>query len=81
MPKPRGMIAGQWWALLRGPASLPCLFASRRDAKENRDSDEYLVQVTVSPSDIVQVVRGRRYLLAKKAAEKAPKKGAKRAGR
>lgn len=36
-----------WWALVRSPKSLPVLFASYEDAVENRDPDEYIVQVIV----------------------------------
>lgn len=28
---------------------MPCLFATRRDALENRDGDEYVLRVYVAP--------------------------------
>ena len=38
------------WALVRGPKALPVLFASRRDALDNCDTDEYVVKVDVWPN-------------------------------
>lgn len=45
----RGLQPGVWYALLHHPADLPVLFASRKAAKENRLSMEYLVTVRVAP--------------------------------
>jgi len=37
-----------WWAVTRGPESMPCLFGRRkRDALAGRESDEYVVRVIV----------------------------------
>lgn len=36
-----------WWALVRGPQALPVLFATRDDARRNRDYDERIVRVQV----------------------------------
>lgn len=46
----RGLAPGRWWALVRGPKALPVIFASRTQARENRDFDEYLVCVDVKPA-------------------------------
>ena len=40
---------GCWWALVRGPNKLPVLFATKQQAIENRDPDESLVRVMVTP--------------------------------
>ena len=61
--KNRGMVSGSWWALLRKPDALPVLFSSRSDAKDNRDYDEYLVQVLVRPVLARDLLRGKRALL------------------
>jgi hypothetical protein len=73
-PKNAGMVAGQWFALLRSPDALPVLFASRRDAEENRDSDEYLVVVMVRPASLADLGRGERAVLERRRAEAAKKK-------
>jgi hypothetical protein len=36
-----------WWALVRAPHALPVIFATREDARRNRDFDETLVRVQV----------------------------------
>ena len=37
-----------WWAVTRGPGSMPCLFGRRkRTAIENCEPDEYVVKVLV----------------------------------
>lgn len=70
-----GMVAGSFWALLRGPASLPVLFSSKQDAIDNRDTDEYLVEVRVRPASALLLLRGERTLLqrAKAAAAGRPR--------
>ena len=67
--KNQGMVSGRWWALLRGPSSLPVLFSSRQDAIENRDTDEYLVEVRVSPASLVLLLRGAHALLERRKAQ------------
>lgn len=50
-----------WWALARSPKALPCLFATRQDAVENRDSDERIFRVAVVPLERhARSARGRR---------------------
>ncbi len=66
--KNRGMVAGRWFALLNKPDDLPCLFSSRKDAIENRDTDEYLVEVHVRPLSLHQLYQGERELAARRAA-------------
>lgn len=47
----RGQVQSRsWWALVRSPKALPVLFASRKDALENADSDERIVRVDVCGS-------------------------------
>ena len=41
------IVPRRYWAVVRGPHEMPCLFGSYDDADENRDPDEYLVQVEV----------------------------------
>jgi hypothetical protein len=72
--KNAGMVARQWFALLRTPDGLPVLFASRRDAEENRDDDEYLVVVMVRPASLADLGRGERAVLERRRAEAAKKK-------
>jgi hypothetical protein len=72
--KNAGMVARQWFALLRTPDGLPVLFASRRDAEENRDDDEYLVVVMVRPASLADLGRGERAVLERRRAEAAAKK-------
>jgi hypothetical protein len=72
--KNAGMVARQWFALLRSPDGLPVLFASKRDAEENRDDDEYLVVVMVRPASLADLGRGERAVLERRRAEAAKKK-------
>lgn len=60
--KNHGMVAGRWFALLRRPEALPVLFASRDDARENCDFDEYLVEVIVRPASLMLLGRGERWV-------------------
>lgn len=41
------LVTKTWWALVRGPRELPVIFATRDQARENREDDEYLVRVKV----------------------------------
>lgn len=43
-----------FWGLMRHGSALPVLFATKQDARENCDPDEYLVRVRV------EVLEGRR---------------------
>ena len=67
--KNRGMVSGRWWALLRGPNALPVLFGSKDDARDNRDFDEYLVEVHVRPMQLGDLVRGERTMVERLRAE------------
>lgn len=64
-----GILPGRWFALLNHPADLPVLFASRRDAVESRDYDEYLVEVFVHASRLGDVTRARLWEAQQKAAK------------
>ena len=48
--KPRGIVCGTWWALVRGPKHPPCVFSHRQDAIDNMDYDEYVVRIKVGPA-------------------------------
>jgi hypothetical protein len=61
-----GMVPGVFWGLLRKPDGMPCLFGSRQDAEENRDTDEYAVEVRVYPASAMALLRGRQELLRRK---------------
>lgn len=43
----RGLKRNRWWALVRNRRALPVLFASKQQALDNQDPDEYLVRVEV----------------------------------
>lgn len=68
-----GMVPGVWYALLRKPGSLPCLFSSRQDAIDNMDTDEYFVKVHVRPASLRDLLRGRKWEALQK---KKPRRGA-----
>lgn len=76
-PKSQGMVAGEWFALLRTPDGLPVVFASKTDAEDNLDFDEYLVKVHIRPCSTLDILRGEQVLIERKerkAAETASKK-------
>jgi hypothetical protein len=64
--KNTGMVPGVFWGLLRKPDGMPCLFGSKQDAEENRDYDEYAVEVRVYPASAMALLRGRQELLRRK---------------
>ena len=45
----RGLHRRRWWALLNHSYDLPVIFRTRQEARDNRDPDEYLMQVLVEP--------------------------------
>lgn len=65
------MVPGVFWGLLRKPDGMPCLFGSRQDAEDNRDYDEYLVEVRVHPASAIALLRGRQELLRRQKKAKA----------
>lgn len=65
------MVARSWFALLRKPDGLPCLFSSKSDAEENRDYDEYVVPVLVRPASLLDLARGERAVLEARREAKA----------
>jgi hypothetical protein len=45
----------RWWALVRSARALPIVFASRQDAVDNCEPDEFLVEVFVGSRESVPV--------------------------
>jgi hypothetical protein len=43
----------RWWALVRSARALPIVFASRKDAIENQEPDEFLVEVFIGSRESV----------------------------
>jgi hypothetical protein len=61
-PRNAGIKKGDWWALVRGPRALPVVFNTEKDARSDRDSDEYMVRVSIAPAapplvDVWAVIR------------------------